>query len=270
MRRILFYALALPLFFACSVHHYKSEEGGTHTLEKSEATQAVLFMQTSAEYRALCYQTFNFGRLRLDDYLRRMGMNLSRQYAIVVDIDETVLDNSPHAAQSILDGTSYPVGWKEWVDKREARPIPGALEFLNYAHQKGVALFYISNRKEATREATMANLREMGFPNVKEETLLLRTTTSGKEPRRKVVAQKYEILMFFGDNLADFTTLFEHKSISERFEIVDKYAADFGSRFFVLPNPTYGDWEGAIYDYDYAKSPQEKAQLRRAALKGFH
>lgn len=267
MQKLTFSLIAAILLVSCNVSNHKPEQTNPETAVNTEALKSVLYIQTAAEYRALCYQTFNFGKLRLDSYLKRM--NMSRKYAIVVDIDETVLDNSPHAAQSLLDGTNYPVGWSEWINKAEAKPIPGAVEFLNYAAEKGVDVYYISNRKEELRKPTIVNLREVGFPNVTDETVLLRTTTSGKEPRREVVAQTHEIIMLFGDNLTDFLPVFEKKSIQDRFALVDKYEKEFGTRFFILPNPSYGDWEGAIYNFDYSLSDKEKMTMKAENLHGF-
>jgi 5'-nucleotidase (lipoprotein e(P4) family) len=268
MKKLTILLLVLATLTSCkvSVQHgddVTSENNSVNT----EALKSVLYMQTAAEYRALCYQTFNFGKVRLDNYLKRM--NMSKKYAIVVDIDETVLDNSPHAAQSLIDGTNYPTGWSEWITKAEAKPIPGALEFLNYADENGIDVFYISNRKEELKDATIVNLQEVGFPNVSNETVMLRTTTSGKEPRRDVVKETHEIIMLFGDNLADFLPVFEKKPIADRFGLVDKYEKEFGAKFFVLPNPSYGDWEGAIYDFDYSLSEQEKFSAKAKSLKGF-
>jgi len=267
MKKLSILLLVLVTMVSCKVsvqsNDTKSEEPAVNT----EALKSVLYMQTAAEYRALCYQTFNFGKIQLDNYLKRM--NMSKKYAIVVDIDETVLDNSPHAAQSLLDATNYPVGWSEWINKAEAKPIPGAVEFLNYAQKKGVDVYYISNRKEELREPTILNLREVGFPNVTDETVMLRTTTSGKEPRREVVAQTHDIFMLFGDNLTDFLPVFEKKNIEDRFALVDDNEKEFGAKFFMLPNPSYGDWEAAIFNYDYSLTDADKMKMKAEHLHGF-
>lgn len=268
MKKILLLASIALFAVSCNVAtQQKSSEGNANVVAADENTKAVLYMQTAAEYRALCYQTFNYGKLMLDNYLRRM--NMSEKYAIVVDIDETILDNSPHAAQSILDGTKYPVGWKEWINLAEAQPIPGALEFLNYASQKGVDIFYVSNRKEMYREATLKNLTDTGFPNVEDKFVLLRTETSGKEIRRNKVEETHQIILLFGDNLNDFLEVFEGKTVQERFQLTDKFKADFGSRFLVLPNPAYGEWEGAIINYDYSLSQEKQYEMKAGAFKGY-
>lgn len=267
MKKLTFLLLSVVIMASCNVINHEPQNHKNDKSVDTESLKSVLYIQTAAEYRALCYQTFNYAKLQLDNYLKRM--NMSKRYAIVVDIDETVLDNSPHAAQSILDATNYPVGWTEWINRADAKPIPGSLEFLNYASKNGVDVFYISNRKDELRKPTLVNLRETGFPNVEDKFLLLRTSISGKEPRREIVKETHEIIMLFGDNLNDFLPVFEKKGINERFDLVDKYEKEFGSIFFMLPNPSYGDWEGAVYNYDYSLSEKEKMNYKKEALIGF-
>lgn len=230
-------------------------------------TMAVLYQQKSAEYRALCYQAFNFAKYKLDQSSKAMG--IMKAQAIVVDIDETVLDNSPYQAKSILDAINYPAFWDDWVMKADAKPVPGALEFLQYASSQGAKIFYISNRKEKLREATLSNLMSLGFPNADNDHLLLQTEESSKKARRDNVAANHWIVMLIGDNLNDFSEVFEKKSIPERFEITDSLKSEFGNRFIVLPNAMYGDWESAIYGYKYPANPDEKTEILHKALMKF-
>ncbi|HPE85724.1 MAG: 5'-nucleotidase, lipoprotein e(P4) family [Bacteroidales bacterium] len=266
MKNIFFYFLLILILAGCnSLTPSKSVVADPDF--SNENIKAVLYMQKAAEYRALCYQTFNSAQIMLDNYLRRM--NVSKPYAIVVDIDETVLDNSPHAAQSILDATLYPVGWAAWIGQASARAIPGAVEFLSYAGRQGITIFYISNRKEEFRNPTLQNLRLAGFPGVRDETVLLRQDGNGKESRRENVRKTHEIIMLFGDNLNDFLPDFEQVSPAVRSTLTDQYQNEFGRRFFVLPNPSYGDWEGALYEYNHSLTAREKAELKRKHLVGF-
>ncbi len=228
---------------------------------------AVLYHQTAAEYRALCYQAFNLAIFKLDQSLRIMG--LMRQQAIVVDIDETLLDNSPYEAKCVLAGIIYPEFWDEWVVSANAKPIPGALEFLQYAEKKGIKVFYITNRKEKYREATLKNLDSLGFPNADDEHLMMQTDESSKESRRAKVAETHSIIMLIGDNLNDFSDVFEKKSIPERYELTDSLMNDFGNVFIVLPNVMYGDWESALYNYDYSQSPKNRVEVRHSKMKAF-
>ncbi len=228
---------------------------------------ATLYQQRAAEYRALCYQAFNLGRWQLNAMLDTLKS--SKKPAIVVDIDETLLDNSPYEAYLIKSGNSYPTGWKDWVTAALATPLPGAVDFLNFVQQKGVDIFYVSNRKIENLEATLQNLKQAGFPQVTPAHLLLRTNTSSKEARRQTILKTHSILLFFGDNLNDFAALFEKKSVSERARLADQFRLEFGKRFIVLPNAMYGEWEGAIYDYRWGASAQQKRMMRLKALNAF-
>jgi 5'-nucleotidase (lipoprotein e(P4) family) len=227
---------------------------------------ATIWYQNSAEARALCYQAFNLAKMRLDiDLLENAGDKTPR--AVVVDVDETVLDNSPYEARLIEKGTAYPEGWRQWIDEATARPVPGALEFLKYAHSKGARVFYVTNRRDDEKPGTVKNLERAGFPGVSAETVVTRSDVSSKEPRRMKIAKDHRIVLLVGDNLADFAEGFAEISTQERFKNTDQARELWGTRFIVLPNPMYGEWEGAIYKNNWKLSEETKAGLRRASLR---
>lgn len=225
---------------------------------------ATLFVQQSAEYKALCYQAYNLGRLQLDKAIAANKIN--KKLAVVVDIDETVLDNSPFEAKCILENTNYPINWVEWCKEAKAESIAGALDFLNYAKEKGVETFYISNRKVEVLDATLANLISNGFPFADSAHLLLRASINDKEPRRDLVKENFEIVLLFGDNLGDFSNLFDDKNTSDRYSMVEEMKAEFGSRFIVLPNPMYGSWDAAMM---HGLQINNKDSVYKARLKSF-
>ncbi len=233
-----------------------------------QMTMAVLYQQTAAEYRALCYQAFNIAHYKVDQSRRIMG--LMKKQAVVVDIDETILDNSPQEARCILNDTLYPAYWSQWVNLAEAKPVPGSVEFLKYVESLGWDVYYITNRREKYREATLKNLKAVGFPYAVDDHLLMKTDSNSKESRRNKVAETHSIILLVGDNLNDFANVFENKSVSQRSEMTDSLKKEFGQRFIVLPNAMYGDWEGALYDYDFSKSPQQRAEIRRNFLESFN
>lgn len=205
---------------------------------------STLFVQRAAEYKALCYQAFNTAHLSLDEKVEKYEGN--KKLAVVVDIDETVLDNSPHAARSILENTSYPKYWDEWCNLSEAKAIPGSLEFLKYAESKGVETFYISNRKAHLTDVTLKNLQAQGFPFADEAHIMLRTSTSDKEERRNKVRETYDILILCGDNLGDFSSEYDGKNTEIRNELASNHIVGFGATYIVLPNPIYGAWLSAM------------------------
>ena len=204
--------------------------------------------------------------MMLDEDLNSKARSFKKR-AVVVDVDETVLDNSPYQAQNILTGRGYPQGWKTWVKKAQARPIPGALDFLRYADRKGVAIFYITNRKNWGRAATLKNLKTLGFP-VNPQHVMLRTTTKSKVSRRQKALKNYRIVLLLGDTLGDFAEIFEGPiPLNQRQQRVDEQRQQFGKKFIVLPNPMYGAWETALYDYRLGLSQSQKASLRKKALR---
>jgi 5'-nucleotidase (lipoprotein e(P4) family) len=245
------------------------------TADNEYQVGAVLFMQKAAEFRALAYQAFNIARMRLDeDFDKKNLKKLAKAErkmtrAVVVDIDETVLDNSPHQAELIKNRMPFTGSvWTAWVNRRAAKAIPGAVEFLKYANSKGARVFYVSNRNEAEKQGTIDNLKAVGFPDVSDETVLVRTTESGKEPRRQSIQTKHRIVLLMGDNLNDLSNVFERKSVNDRFAEVDKTREMFGRKYIVLPNAMYGDWESAIYEYGRL-SEVEKTAKRNAALESY-
>jgi 5'-nucleotidase (lipoprotein e(P4) family) len=242
------------------------------TVDNEYQVGAVLYMQKAAEYRALAYQAFNLARWQLDaDLDKKNARKLPKSErdklrAVMVDIDETVLDNSPAQAYAIKNRLPFNLkDWYAWGEMRKAKAIPGAVDFLNYANSKGAHVFFVSNRDEAQKQATIDNLKNAGFTNVSAENVLLKTDTSSKEPRRQIILAQYRIVFFMGDNLDDHSNVFEKKSIADRFSEVDKAKPLFGKRYILLPNAIYGTWENAIYDYKLLPDSQ-KTEKRASAL----
>lgn len=278
---VLYVVVALPCLSMVQAQTPPSSMARQTGADNEYQTGAILWTQSSAEYRALAYQTFALARLRLEADLRshpssaqrrsRQSPHSSLPSAVVVDIDETVLDNSRYQAELVLRGLPYtPESWTAWCERAEAGAVPGSVDFLNYATTRGVRVFYITNRRLPEKPGTIRNLQRLGFPNVSESTVMVREegATPSKESRRKTVAERYRIVLLMGDNLNDFNDHFAGKSTAERAAQVDRERAEFGSHFIVVPNPMYGDWENAIYENKPRLTDSEKRVYRHAALKG--
>lgn len=215
-----------------------------------EAILSTIFNHYSAEYRALAWQAFNIASERI---LEIASVTESTdKLAVVVDIDETLLDNSPHQALTILTGNPYPAGWNEWCSLSAAEAIPGAVDFLTLADSLGFTIFYVSNRNEdPLYEPTYKNLVEKGFPQVSEKSLLLRKSAtesnpdpSNKERRRRFIESAgYKIVIFAGDNIGDFYS--DTEKGDKRLNRAEKDRYSFGTTYIVLPNPMYGNWPSA-------------------------
>lgn len=224
-----------------------------------------LFQQQAAEYRALCLQAFSIARLRLDEAL---AASHSKPLAIVTDIDETLLDNSRYAVRQSLVGKDYEkTSWEAWTAEGNADTLSGAVAFLTYAKSKGVSTFYITNRAIAEQKGTLDNLIRFGFPDADASHLMLRDASSSKETRRQNVTKTHDIVLLMGDNLADFSPLFDKKTPDERENAVTALSAQFGKSFIVLPNPAYGDWETSLYQYKNELAPAQKDSLIKTFLK---
>ena len=230
-----------------------------------QLVMATAWTQTSAEYRALCYQSFNLAKMNLDAFLA--SYSGSKPVAIIVDADETVIDNSAYEAWLIGQDIGYSSKtWTPWMAAGEAKAIPGAAEFLNYAKGRGVEVFYVTNRKMVGYEGTEKNLKALGFPNVDKKHLLLRTKSSDKQERRDIVAKDYKVALLMGDNLNDFLSVFAKKSVADRFAETDKIKDEWGKMFIVFPNAMYGEWEGSIYKGNWGASAAEKSKMRKDHL----
>ena len=255
------------LFVGCTAAKQTQVVTSSQNITANGKLLASLFQQQAAEYRALCYQAFNIARLRLDEALTQTH---AKPLAIITDIDETVLDNSPYDVKRSLIGKDYEQkSWEEWTALATADTVPGARSFLKYAASKGVRVFYLTNRAEAERKGTLANLVQLDFPDAVTEQLILKGTISSKESRRQTIAEKYEIVMLMGDNLGDFSNLFDKKTSEERLQNTSVSAAEFGKKFIVLPNPVYGDWENSLYKYNYNLTPAQKDSVIKSVLKSY-
>ncbi|MBD9456491.1 acid phosphatase [Pseudomonas sp. PDM05] len=249
----------------------------------NDQLDAVLWTQTSIEHELIYRQVFASATRQLDtaladptwDALALPPRDLAGlPPAVVVDIDETVLDNVPLNARDILTNQVYSYDrWNTWVDQAKAQALPGAVEFLQAADKKGITVYYITNREHSQVQATVNNLRLRGFPVAHNEQVLAASTPTGgceqagygKNCRRQWVASHARVLMLAGDSFGDFVQA-EHNTLADQRKAAAPYLAWLGQRWFLLPNPTYGNWYSAPYG-DQEKLPFErKRQLKQQAL----
>ena len=237
-----------------------------HSIEELKIV-STLWQQDAAEYRALCYQAFNTATMQLNEIPNKKFRQ--ENIAIITDLDETILDNSYQEAQLIKDNKTwnYP-SWKKWTDMSAATAVPGAVEFLQFAKQKGASIFYISNRSVSEVASTLINLQKLHLPDADTSHLLFLIDDGSKETRRQTVKNNYNVVMLLGDNLNDFENVFEEKNIVDRFAEADKAKDDWGKKFIVLPNVTYGEWENALYQYQHGLTAEQKLNMLRSLLKG--
>jgi len=251
-------------------------------LHNPEILNSVLWTQTAAEYRSLTVQSYALAREKLDQAmadpswtaaLEQSGEFSTLPPAIILDLDETVLDNSYYEARRIVYGGDFiRKTWNEWCREENATAVPGALEFTRYAAEKGVTIFYVTNRRHEVEEETRRNLEALGFPLEQDMdtlyTLAERPEWEGsdKAPRRREVASRFRVLLLIGDNLGDFLSGVR-VSVDERAALSEEYSDYWGTRWIVLPNPQYGSWEGALFGDDYSLPEEERLRLKFEALK---
>jgi len=204
---------------------------------------AVRFQQRSAEIHALQIQAYNVAKQRLKHFLQQNEG--SKQPAIVIDLDETVLNNIPLVAMGLTQGfdfTEWGEKWEEWVNAAEAELIPGSKEFLDYANYNNVTIFYVSNRLQKNLELTIENLNKLNLPQVSSNNVLLLGDMGTKKERRQKIRKDFEIVMLIGNSLYDLSSEFIQDSVEKQHKIVMKKANHFGDKFIILPNSAYGDY----------------------------
>ncbi|QSX34234.1 5'-nucleotidase, lipoprotein e(P4) family [Shewanella avicenniae] len=232
----------------------------------AQNTQSVVWMQHSGEYRALCYQAYNMAKVAFELAKTKQQGKL----AVMVDLDETMVDNSPYAAWQLLHHQGYTTeGWDAWVNSVQTPAIAGAVDLANFVTANGGTMFYVSNRSDRTFAATQQNLQKLGFPNVTEFTLRLKKDTSNKAPRLASIEQDgYKVVLFMGDNLNDFPEINTyHQQQQPRNALVDANKDAFGHKFILLPNPSYGDWEPAMAKDYYQLTDGQKLDVRQQSLR---
>ena len=276
-RNLLYFCLILCTFIN---NIYAKGEEFDNSLQ-AQSMLSVLYAQSSAEYEASNIQTYVNAKSALDKAFNDVTWTAAIEQkdnfenkppAIILDIDETVLNNVPFQARSIIDGQSYPTGWLDWMLEESSDAVAGVSGFLEYAQSKGVKIFYVTNRIAVAEDATRNNLKKLGLPlDTDRDVLLMKNEngwTSDKVSRRKLVAKDYRILLLIGDQLGDFLPLDETTlELDARKELADTYKHMWGSKWFMITNPMYGRWEASIYNNEYPDTEDELMQMRLEALK---
>src|SRR5215470_4699262 len=255
--------------------------GGGGAVTANDNLNAVLWTQHSQEFKGNAMTAFSLARIRLDQALKdrnwtaapaeQTGKFGKLPPAVVLDVDETLLDNSAYQAWNVVAGTDFdPKSWDAFVNSKSSLPIPGAVEFAQYAAGKGVTVFYVTNRNKDEEPATRENLEMYKFPlSDKVDTVLTQDEQpdwkSAKGTRRAVIAKNYRILLDIGDNFGDFVDAYKGTE-DERQKIWNDNKARWGREWIVIANPTYGSFESTPYGNDFKLSDEEKRQAKIKSL----
>ncbi len=259
--------------------------GGTPAVAQNvplhDNLNATYWTQRSVEFKATALAAFALAQIRLDQALadknwtaapaeQKAGYS-SLPSAVILDVDETLLDNSAYQAWMAIRGTSFdPRTWTAFVNSQISTPIPGAVEFAKYAESKGVKVFYVSNRTVEEEPATRQNMERYGFPmggNV--DTFLTSREkpdwTSAKGTRRAYIAKDYRVLLNVGDNFGDFVDEYRGNE-TERLKVLEAHRGLWGRQWIMVANPTYGSFESVPYGHNFRLSDDEKRKAKRDAL----
>lgn len=283
MRRSLaLFALAAAVS-GCAAPQSRSAEPAARPAQP-DGTLSLLWTQTSVEFAAVTRAAYAQAAAALPALVADPSAFAAVEQtaapglppAVVLDLDETVLDNSAYQVWLAKTGQSYSSDtWASWCDAGQATLVPGVREFLLAAVEQGVTPIYISNRDAACEAATRRNLEEAGLPIVERDgadAVLLKKEQpswgSDKGTRRIEVAKRFRIVMLVGDNFGDFLDGVS-VSIAARAELAAPYAAWWGNRWIPIPNPQYGSWDAAAFDHKFATPAAEQTAARFAALKGW-
>jgi acid phosphatase len=247
-----------------------------------ENLNASLWMQSAAEYVASAEQAYRLATVQLDEALKPENAAWTadpeqvENYthlppAVVLDVDDAVLATSAFQARIVTElGQFQPEAWNEWAQRAEAPAIPGALEFTRHAVARGVHVFYLTNRNYEVEDATRRNLDRLGFRVDPDGSNLL---TKGEDPdwdsekveRRALIASKYRVLLMVGDDMNDFVAG-GRTTPQGRVELANRYRSYWGTKWILLPNPAYGDWERSHYGFEEGLSADEKRRRKLDAL----
>lgn len=245
-----------------------------------ESLQSTLWLRASAEYRAATEQAFRVAReilpIAQNDStwtaaIEQIGDFASLPPAIILDIDQTLLDNSPFQAKMIKSKIDFDAKqWDEWLQDANIPAVAGALEFVKLARRQGIQIFYVTNRLFKFKSATKKNLEKSGFPIDSSMDVILtqnqrKNWGEDKTSRRTFIADRFRVLLIIGDDLNDFVSA--HVSVEERFELVNQYRDYWGRKWILLPNPLYGSWEMALFNYQMELSASEKRELKYKYLR---
>jgi 5'-nucleotidase (lipoprotein e(P4) family) len=290
--------LALLLVSACSTSTPRPEPVRDPAMAATQVAPAALplpddnlnavaWTQTAVERDLIYRQAYRAATLELPQALtdptwealpkgeRKSAVVDPAKTAVILDIDETALDNSPYQARLVVNGEHFDeFTWHQWCLEEKAAAVPGALEFARFAASKGVTVFYLSNRASDLSEATLDNLRKLGFPIANDEVFLglgaivpgCEQNGSDKGCRRELISRNYRVLLQIGDQLGDFVDVIANTP-EGRQQAVAPYLDWIGQRWFVLPNPTYGSWEPALFNNDWSQPATERRRAKEAALR---
>ena len=265
-------ALGASLVMLLSNCASQTAQPGAH-----ESTNATLWSLTAPEFAASTTQAYRIATVNLDlalaDSQWTAALEQKSEYAnlppaVLLDIDQTILDNSRYNARIITQYDEYSQEtFTQWCKETAATAIPGAREFVDYAVKNGVTVIYYSRRLESLRDCTTENMKALGFSLPDQKYLLLNNgqPATKKAQLRTELSSQFRILLLVGDDLEDFVSG-SRTDTTGRMALFSQHANHWGKEWIILPNPMYGAWDTSLHEHDYGLSRQERLHLKRQYL----
>ncbi|MEM8943877.1 MAG: HAD family acid phosphatase [Planctomycetota bacterium] len=278
MSRIVLIAL-LICNFAMAIQAKEAAVRKTEVRRTHEQLQAALWVRTSVEYDVACVQAYALAAMRVEEALADPSWSAAIEQtvdyhelppAVVLDVDETVLDNSTFQVRLVSQNIDFSAKlWDQWVAEEQAVAVPGAKDFIKFLVAKKIAVLFVTNRDVSGEAATVNNLSAvLDMPVTKEQVLCKSEQadwTSDKTARRAHLAKSHRLLLLVGDDFNDFVLLGK-VSPQHRVEKGKEYQQHWGKKWIQLPNPLYGHWEKSIFKYDYSMSDEQKLNIKYETL----
>ena len=203
------------------------------SLEEKRLPNDLRWVRQSLEYKSLCEQIYRQASKKIS-----LINEISKEHlAVVVDLDETVLDNSEYQVERLKLGLNFSQdSWSNWVNRKSSTLVPGAKKFLNRVRELGIKVVFLSNRMHANLKPTKENLRSLGVFSENDLFLLRRNNSDTKKIRRAEILSgtgriseigPMKVVAYLGDQMGDFPA---------------HYPKDLGTSVFIFPNPMYGKW----------------------------
>ncbi|WP_143707427.1 5'-nucleotidase, lipoprotein e(P4) family [Uliginosibacterium sp. TH139] len=239
----------------------------------------VLWTQQSLEHHAAAAMAYHTASAALPRVIHgklwaslEQGKAKLQRPAVILDVDETVLDNSEYDAWAVQNNQAFaPQSWSAWIRREAAPAVPGAVRFTQLAAKLGVDVFYVSNRECVADEAdpcpalthTQSNMARLGFARANDRAAFMfkkqrpEWSVSDKSERRAKIAETHRVIMLIGDDMGDFLPVasVERLRRGEADAAASEIMSHFGMNLFMIPNPSYGSWEKALPANPAARIP---------------
>ncbi len=229
-----------------------------------QTLMGVLWIKDSGEFEALSTQVFNAAKKAFIEY---KYSHTQEKLAVVIDLDEGALNNVDYHVNRLKEGLGYTTeSWNQWILTSKATAMPGSIEFVKNVYDNGGEVFFVSNRPESQREATLNNLLNVGII-ADNNHLFMKSNFNDIMPdyRKEINSKGFSIVLYVSDSLNMFDDNPGNSNV-ERRAYAKIQSKKFGTEYFVTPNPIYGSFEASLEKDYYKNNPENKIKIRNKRL----